>query len=789
LCFVSSLFIFLHFFSHFFFFFLPVFFNSFSFPSNNNNNNNMQRLDRVISHLQSGAPAVSAVNASVAAVAGRGGPLVSVNVGSDGVAILTINNPPANSLSGDCMRDFEAAYKQAVADSRVKALVVTGAGRFFIAGADIGYIAHTQASDLGSDSIKAFLRKGNDFMNELEAGKKPVVAAINGPALGGGLEVAMSCHARIGTKATAYGLPELKLGIIPGLGGTQRLPRLIGAELAVKATLKSKTFKAKDALKLGIIDKIVSNKDLINEARTVALALAAQGSDSFPRTLLRNDRIGDSKKALAVVAAARAGAQKSRRTRNMPHPFAYLDAVEAGIKYGGYAGVDKEVEVFKSLVMTESARGLVHMFLASKLTSKIPGVRATSAGGPIRRVGILGSGTMGSAIAALYLLTGHEVVLKEINWDIMIAGIKRVTGIINAVAKRRRIPSGMVVAILSNFKAQVTYDNFDSLDLVIEAAVENVGIKQSIFKELESVCNNQCILATNTSTIDIDLISAKTNAQDRILGLHFFSPAHVMPLLEIVRSKYTSTAVLARCVASCKTIMKTGVVVGNCVGFTANRIFFPYTQSAALLTDHGVHPYRIDKAILKFGMPMGVFQMNDLSGLDIGVHVSGMIAGAYGDRVYSSSLLTHMVKDGRLGQKAKKGFYKYPSRKPEPDAKLDAYLSAARADAGNIRSVDKDMTEQDIVEAVLFPVVNESFRVIAEGHVIRETDVDVVSVTGYGFPAWRGGVVHWARFVGLKYVAQRLAFFAKKFGSSNAQLRRFYEPCDLLKAEAAKAKN
>jgi enoyl-CoA hydratase/3-hydroxyacyl-CoA dehydrogenase len=347
-------------------------------------------------------------------------------------------------------------------------------------------------------------------------------------------------------------------------------------------------------------------------------------------------------------------------------------------------------------------------------------------------------------------------------------------------------------AVLARLRGQTTYEGFGELELVVEAALESVALKQRIFSELEAVCSAQCVLATNTSTIDIAVIAQPTRAQTRLVGLHFFSPAHVMPLLEIVRTPLTDGSVLAACLQLAQRIRKVPVVTANCVGFCANRVFFPYTQAATLLVDHGVHPYRVDRALVRFGMPMGVFQMGDLSGLDIHSHVGAMIRGAYGERCYESSLLAALVEQKRLGQKTGAGVYRYEAGKTLPDepgvaeALARARADAARASSAPLLDLDALLSDEDIVHVCLLPVANEAARVVAEGVVRQAGDVDVASVLGYGFPEARGGVMHWAgRAVGWSTTYQRLAEFAGRFGAANAAVRAFFEPSDALRLLAA----
>jgi enoyl-CoA hydratase/3-hydroxyacyl-CoA dehydrogenase len=400
---------------------------------------------------------------------------------------------------------------------------------------------------------------------------------------------------------------------------------------------------------------------------------------------------------------------------------------------------------------------------------------------------------MGAGIVVVFLLKGYQVILKEINEQALLAGVERILDIATRFVKKQKLPMNAVEQLLRTLKPQITYDGFESVDLVIEAAVENIALKQNIFAELEKLTNKNTILATNTSTIDIEVVGAKTKALDRIIGLHYFSPAHVMPLLEIVRTKHTSPDTIAVSVDLAKVTGKTPVVVGNCVGFTANRIFFPYGQAASFLADAGVDPYRIDKALESWGMPMGVYKMSDLSGIDIFVHVSGTINAAYGERCYNSTLGHKLAAAKRLGQKTGAGYYTYKGTKAIPDPKaVTPFLQASRADAKGLPKLDT-LTDEQILEVILYPVVNESLRVLKEGHVIRESDIDVISVLGYGFPAYRGGILHWAQEKngkgaggGYKHIRDRLQYFSNTWGANNPSVKAFFAPSDYLQQLANK---
>jgi enoyl-CoA hydratase/3-hydroxyacyl-CoA dehydrogenase len=737
------------------------------------------RLNNVIGHL------------SMNPVKGKTGPAVSVVSTAYGVGVIQMNFPPVNSLHPIVMEGLQNAYKECINNPDVKAIVITGAGKFFMAGADIPNIARMQAEAVKTGNVEGlrnYLRAGHQFINTLEKGSKPVVAAVNGPALGGGCELAMACNARVALKSAKFGLPELNLGIIPGLGGTQRLPRLVGLQQAVKMTLSGRPINAKKAMKVGLADAVVKKyKDLLPTAVKLALAIAS-GQQPRRMSLYLNDKIGPIPEGQVIIEGARL--KSKRKAPNVSHPGGYLDAALAGLQNGGLAGIEKEIEVFTKLAPGVNARALVHMFLASKVTSKIPGINVKKQSAKVGTVAVIGAGTMGAGIVLAFLRKGFHVIVKEYNQEALEIGVKRIVNLIARLLKKMRQNPMALEYLMRNLTAQTTYDGFDKADMVIEAAVENIKIKQQIFATLEKICSPTCVLATNTSTIDIEIVAQATNAIDRIIGLHFFSPAHIMPLLEIIKTDKTSDVTLATAVNVAKKIGKTPVVVGNCVAFTANRIFFPYGQAAAMLLERGADPYAIDKALESFGMPMGVFKMADLSGIDIFLHVGGIISSAYGERCYLSTANKYMVTDKRLGQKTGKGFYVYKKNKPVPDGKaLTGYVASAARDA-NITAAEQklvaSLTAEEFVQICLYTVANESFRVLDEGMVYREADIDIVSIYGYGFPAYRGGIMFWARSEGLSKIVATLNKFSQVFGKHNPKLKSFFAPCARLQAEARK---
>ncbi|KAH7513384.1 hypothetical protein FEM48_Zijuj12G0194300 [Ziziphus jujuba var. spinosa] len=679
---------------------------------------------------------------------------VVLEVGADGVALITIINPPVNSLSFD------------------------GANGRFSGGFDINAFGGMQGGQPGEYSRPGYVSI-EIVTDTLEAAKKPSVAAIDGLALGGGLEIAMGCHARISTPSAQLGLPELQLGVIPGFGGTQRLPRLVGLTKSLEMMLTSKAVKGDEAFKLGLVDAIVSPGELVSTARRWALDIVEYKKPRVA-SLYKTDKLEPLGEAREILKFARAQARK--RAPNLKHPLLCIDAIEEGIVSGPRAGLLKEAVVFQEALHSDTCKSLVHVFFSQRGTSKVPGV--TDLGlvpRRVKKVAIIGGGLMGSGIATALILSNYPVILKEVNEKFLQAGIGRVRANLQSRVKKGNMTQEKFEKTISLLKGVLDYESFKDVDLVIEAVVENVSLKQQIFADLEKYCPRHCILASNTSTIDLSLIGDKTKSQDRIIGAHFFSPAHVMPLLEIVRTKQTSPQVIVDLLDVGKRIKKTPIVVGNCTGFAVNRMFFPYTQSALLLVERGANLYQIDKVITQFGMPMGPFRLADLVGFGVAIATGTQFVLNFPERTYKSMLIPLMQEDGRAGETTKKGFYLYDDkRRAKPDPELPKYIEKARGISG--AAIDPKLaklSEKDIVEMVFFPVVNEACRVLAEGIAVKSADLDIAAVMGMGFPPYRGGLIFWADSLGSKYIYSRLDAWSKMYGE-------FYKPCAYLAERAAK---
>lgn len=701
---------------------------------------------------------------------------VTMEVGIDGVAIITICNPPVNSLAIPIIAGLKEKFEEAMRRDDVKAIVLTGNAGKFSGGFDINVFQNVHKT--GDVSILPDVSI-DLVVNTIEDAKKPAVAAIEGLALGGGLELTMGCHARIAAPKAQLGLPELTLGVLPGFGGTQRLPRLLGLSKAVEMMLLSKSITSEEGKKLGLIDALVSAEELLRVSRLWALDIAERRKP-WMRSLHRTDKLSSLSESREILKVAR---QQAKQTApNMPQHQACIDVIEEGIVHGGYNGVLKEAKVFKELVLSDTSRSLVNVFFAQRATSKVPNV--TDVGlkpRAVKKVAVIGGGLMGSGITTALILSNIYVVLKEVNSEYLQRGIKMVEANVRALVTRKKLAQDKADKAISMLKGVLDYSEFRDVDMVIEAVIEKVPLKQKIFSEIEKACPPHCILATNTSTIDLNVVGEKTSSQDRIIGAHFFSPAHVMPLLEIVRTEKTSAQTIVDLMTVGKIIKKVPVVVGNCTGFAVNRTFFPYTQGAQLLVNLGVDVFRIDRLITSFGLPMGPFQLQDLAGYGVALAVGKEFADAFPDRTFRSPLVQLLVNNGRNGKNNGKGYYLYEKgSKPKPDPSVLPIIEECRR-ITNILPGGKpiSVTDQEIVEMVLFPVVNEACRVMDEGVVVRASDLDIASVLGMSFPSYRGGIVFWADTVGPNHIYTSLKKWSELYG-------KFYKPSRFLEERATK---
>ncbi|EYU32938.1 hypothetical protein ABFS82_11G049300 [Erythranthe guttata] len=694
----------------------------------------------------------------------------------DGVAIVTISNPPVNALALTIFDGLKEKFSEAMRRDDVKAIVLAGNAGRFSGGFDINVFETVHKtgdiSVLPDTSIDV-------LVNVIEDGKKPTVAALEGLALGGGLELALGCHARIAAPKTQLGLPELTLGVIPGSGGTQRLPRLIGLPKALEIILFSRSVTSEEGKKLGLVDAVVPSGELLKVSRQWALDIADRRKP-WIRSLHSIDKLGSLPEMHAIIKSARQ--QVKQVAKNMPQHQACLDVIEEGIIHGGYHGLLKESKVFRELVATDASKGLVHAFFAQRATTKVPNISDIGLKPrPIKKVAVIGGGLMGSGIATALILSDIYVILKEINSEYLLKGIKMVEANVRGLVSRKKLVEDKAEKALLMLKGVLDYSEFKDVDMVIEAVIENIPLKRKIFGDIEKACPPHCILASNTSTIDLDIVGEKTKSQDRIVGAHFFSPAHVMPLLEIIRTDKTSPQVVLDLMAVGKIIKKVPVVVGNCTGFAVNRTFFPYSQSAHLLVHLGVDLFRIDQLIRNFGLPIGPFELQDLAGYGVAVATTKEFSLTFPDRTFATPLVELLIENGRNGKNNGKGYYTYEKgSKPKPDPAVLPIIEESRR-LTNIMPNGKpiSVTDEEVVEMILFPVVNEACRVLDDGVVVRASDLDIASVLGMSFPSYRGGIIFWADTIGADRLYRSLQKWSEAYG-------KFFKPSKYLEERATR---
>ena len=676
----------------------------------------------------------------------------------DEVGIVTVNSPPVNALSAAVRGGILECIKAAVADPAIKGIVLTCAGRTFIAGADI--------TEFGKPPKAPAL---NDVLSEIENSPKPVVAAIHGTALGGGLEVALACHFRVAVKEAKLGLPEVKLGLLPGAGGTQRLPRAVGPELAVKMIVGGDPIGAAEALKNGLIEEIVEGP--------------ASGGEAFVRKLLAEKRplrrLRDDDSKLAAAKADRsiftnAVAAMTKKSRGLEAPFAAADAVGYAIDFPFDEGLKKEREGFLKLVASDQSKAQRYAFFAEREAAKIAGVPEGTKSRPVNRVAILGAGTMGGGIAMSFANAGVPVTLIETGEEQLKRGLGIMQKNWEATAARGGIPADAPAKRMALITGVVGIENVGDADLVIEAVFETMAVKKEVFGKLDQFAKPGAVLASNTSYLNIDEIAKSTKRPQDVLGMHFFSPANVMKLCEIVRADKTAPDALVTAVTIARKIAKVPAVVGVCDGFVGNRMLAQRGKQSEKLLFEGALPQQVDAVVTKFGMPMGPFAMGDLAGLDIGWR-------SRKDRGIKSEIADALCEAGRFGQKTGKGYYKYEagSRSALPDPEVEKLIDETLLRLGRKK---RAVSDEEILERMMYPMINEGAKILEEGIAARPSDIDVVWLYGYGWPIYRGGPMFWADTVGLKHIADRLSFYAKETNDPSL------EPAPLLKKLAAEGK-
>ncbi len=632
------------------------------------------------------------------------------------ILVVLVNNPPVNALSWHVREGLKSGFEEGLADPAIKAMVLRCDGRTFIAGADITEFGKPPR---GPDF--------NDVLNMIEAAPKPIIAAIHGTALGGGLETAMSCHYRIAVPSAKLGVPEVKLGLLPGGGGTQRLPRLVGIEAAATMCSLGDPISAAKALDIGLIDKVAGETTLADDAIAFAREMIAKG----PRATRDLPVNGD----LAIIEKLKS--DNARKWKGFEAPYANLACVEAAAKLPFEEGRTFERAEFMKLMMGSQSAAQRHIFFAERQAAKIDGLPEGTTPRAVKKVGVIGAGTMGGGISMNFLSAGIAVTIVEMKQDALDKGTGIMRKNYEASAAKGRIKPEQVEAAMGLLTPTLNLDDLADCDLIIEAIFENMDVKKEIFGKLDTIAKPGAILASNTSYLNVDEIAASTSRPGDVLGMHFFSPANVMKLLEIVRGEKTSPDALATAMALAKPIGKVGVVAGVCHGFIGNRMLSLRQQGANQLIMEGATPQQIDKVHTDFGMPMGPFQMSDLAGLDIGWHR---------DTNRVESLRDALCAAGRWGQKTGKGFYDYDAKRTAtPSAEVQALIDEWAAKSNQPK---RDISDQEIIERTLYPLVNEGYLILEEGKAQRASDIDVVWIYGYGWPIYRGGPMFWGDLEG-----------------------------------------
>ena len=677
------------------------------------------------------------------------------------IGLIKVNNPPVNALNQSVRAGLKECVEQGLGDDSVKAMVLICEGRTFIAGADITEFA----KGMGEPGLVPVI--GN-----METASKPIVAAIHGTALGGGLEVALGCHYRVALASAKVGLPEVHLGLLPGAGGTQRLPRLVGAQAALELIVGGGHVPAAKALELGIVDAIVDG-DL--EAAGIAYAEKLLADGTGPR-------------AIRDITPETAGPEVfdnfeksiARKQRGFLAPFHIIKSIRAAFELPFDEGMAREEALFMELMKSSESASQRHIFFAEREVAKVPGLAKDTIKREINCGAVVGAGTMGGGIAMNFANAGIPVKLLEMKQDFLDKGIALIRKNYENTAKKGRISMADVEKRMALIEPTLSYDDIKDVDIVIEAVFENMDVKKEVFKKLDSVCRPGAILATNTSTLDVDEIAGVTGRPQDVIGMHFFSPANVMRLLENVRGELTADDVIATVMSFSKRIGKIGAMVGVCDGFVGNRMLHQRTRESAYLVEEGASPEQVDKVLFDFGFPMGAFTMADMAGLDVGYKVREERRKAGKVEKRDSVWIDKIVEMGRHGQKTNAGVYKYEDgRTPIPDPIVKALIAECAKEAG---IEQRDISDQEILERCLYPMINEGAKILEEGIAARPLDIDIIWINGYGFPGYKGGPMFWADQIGLQNIVDAYAKYAKQFGD------HYWQPAPLLAKLAKEGK-
>ena len=674
-------------------------------------------------------------------------------------AVIYINNPPVNGMGFEVRQAIATHLDEALVNPAVRAIVIAGRGKLFCGGADIKAF-NTPLSRAEPSS--------RTLVGRIEAATKPVIAAIHGQALGLGLEFAMGCHYRVAQAGAKLGLPEVKLGLLPGDGGTQRLPRLVGVKEALAMVVGGAPVSAERALALGLVDVVIEGELLAGALAFADKLISAGGVVALPVTSRRAVPAFDES---GFLDAQRAALKKSQR--GFPAPLEALACVEAALTLAFDEGLAFERSRFDVLVNGTESKAMRHLFRAERAAARIEGLAPEIKPQAIGQVAVIGAGTMGGGIAMSFASAGIAVVLVETRAEALERGLATIRRNYENTVAKGRLDAAEAEARIGRICGTLAIADVSTADLVIEAVFEDMAVKQELFAKLDGLCKPGAILATNTSRLDVDVIASSTARPGAVVGLHFFSPANVMRLVEVVRGAKTEPQVIATAMDVTRRIGKLPVLVGVCDGFVGNRMVAHYAREAEFLLEEGASPQQVDQTLQKFGLSMGRFAMADLAGLDIGYASRKRLAATRPSHLRYSKVADRICELGRLGQKTGAGFYRYEagSRAPLPDPLVDEVIAACATEAGIAR---RAITAEEITERCIYALINEGAKVLQDGIAQRASDIDLIFVNGYGFPAWRGGPMFYANTVGLRQVYERICAF-------HAEQGEFWEPAPLLR--------
>ena len=691
----------------------------------------------------------------------------------DGVAILALNNPPVNQLSEHFVREMADALLQAFTDQAIKAVVLTGTGKNFIAGADITEIQKVKDKNF----LLPRVMENHRFINTIEDAPKPVIAAINGHCLGGGLEIAMACHYRIAAQGVQIGQPEVKIGLFPGGGGTQRLPRLVGFVDALQMITRGDPISVEEGLKKGALDEVVPANQLLDQALQVARRFISGGLNHKARlTKNKTDKLPKPEEKAGIVAFARGVAAKE--AKGYIAPFKAIEAMERGLTGNFEADLEIEAELFADCAVSDVAKNLIGIFLNTRAAGRLPRIDKIEPK-KIKKVGMLGGGVMGSGIVNLLLSNGFDAILWDINDEVIQKGLEAIRKTFAyPIKKGKMTPEELDKLIKEHLVTTVSLETLKDVDLVIEAVLEDMKIKQNIWKRLEGICRPDVVFGTNTSALPITEIASVLTDPGRMIGLHFFNPAERMQLLEIICGKKTSDQTLATSVAFGRAIRKVPIVVNDGPGFYVSRQLGGLMGESIFMVAEGVDPAKVEEAILDFGLPMGPATLSDLTGIDINYHVGKNFEKTFGERLKMHPLSERVYETGCYGRKTGAGWFDYSGEKPVPNPKVVAVIQ----DYLNEKGVGpKTMTPKEIVDRMVARAINEAAYMIQEGICDRPQDMDLAMIYGTGFPPYRGGILRYADAWGIGNVYQHLVKLEKEHGVR-------FKPCNLLREMAEQGK-